>query len=610
VAGLDVETKRPVLISGKARTTHMEILGASGLGKTYFMEHLIREDIIAGRGVCLIDPTGNLYNRLVGWLARNPGLRKPVVLFNPADDEYVTGYNPIRPARKDVEFLVDDVINAIARVWGATDLQSTPLLKRCLKLIFLPLAQQGLSLVEARHFINPHGKNLRDYLSGPLAGTLAGDIWTLYQDEAAARQFFADFGSTISRLLDFSAPRLERIFGQTEHALDLRQVLDQGAVLLVNLGSQQISRDAARLLGTLLVYDLFLTALERPLGARPFYLYIDECYDFVNEDVGLILDRCRQFGLHAVLAHQHLSQLKKAGDTVYMAMRTDTKVKVIFGGLVPEEASVIAQQVYMGEFDIDEIKHEMQRTFEHHRLTWFDIVTRSQSHTSAYGEQHGTQSGTGAAQVYLPDAGLFGGEVPGASSRQDFSGTSHGTSHLEADTEGESVTHAPMLIPEEDTELSSVTFRSLEEQLHRVMATMINQPAQQAVVKVLTGRTCTIQTPTIPDYETPADIVRAYELKCYRSVPFCLPTAEAERVINERTARLLREAEQPHVAPAALPDVHSLDHAAPPPKRRLAGVRLNPERPKQATTAARPSRQKEPTRSVHADEDGEDPTDR
>lgn len=542
IAGLELGTKRPVLLSGKARTTHMEVLGASGLGKTRFLEHLIREDILANRGLCLIDPTGNLYDDIVAWLARNPEMDAPVILFNAGEEDYVTGYNPIRQSRKDVEFLVDDVINAIARVWGDSDLQSTPLLKRCLKLIFTALAQRGLSLAEARHFINPDAKELRAFLVEPLKGTLQGDLWAFYNERASDKQFFEEFSSTINRLLDFSADRLQRIFGQTEHAIDMRQVLDQGAVLLVNLGSRKISREAARLLGTLLVYDIFLTALERPRESAPFYLYVDECYDFVNEDIGLILDRCRQFGLHAVLAHQHLEQLKRAGETVYMAMRTDTKIKVVFGGLVPEEASLVAQQVHMGEFDPDEIKHEMHRTFEHHRLTWVDIVTKTSSRATIVGSGDNATSGSGVGQVWLPEQGIFTDAVAGANSTQRFDSGGHNDFSAETLADSEGITRAPMLIPEEDTELSGVQFRNLEEQLYRAMATMINQPAQQAVVKVLTGRTRIITTPTIPTHNTPADVIRDYEIERYRAVPFCLQRSDAERVIAERTARLNEEA--------------------------------------------------------------------
>ena len=110
------------------------------------------------------------------------------------------------------------------------------------------------------------------------------------------------------------------MFGQTEHTIDIRQIMDSGGILFVNLTRRFLSQDSARLLGTLLVNDFYLTATERPAeGARPFYLYIDECWQFINEDIGRILDECRQFGLHLILSHQHLAQLKEAGEAVYMA---------------------------------------------------------------------------------------------------------------------------------------------------------------------------------------------------------------------------------------------------------------------------------------------------
>ena len=126
---------------------------------------------------------------------------------------------------------------------------------------------------------------------------------------------------------------------------------------MVNLSSgNRISEDNARLLGTLIVNEIFLKAKGRPEDSRPFYLYIDECARFVNEDIGRILDEGRKFGLHLILAHQHLAQLKKAGEEVYQAVMTDAKTKVIFGGLNTEDARVLAEQVFLGELDLEDPK--------------------------------------------------------------------------------------------------------------------------------------------------------------------------------------------------------------------------------------------------------------
>jgi hypothetical protein len=550
VIGYDLDTRRRVLLSAAARRTHVHVIGSSGTGKTRLLEHMIHEDILARRGLCLIDPTGNLYDHIVGWLARNPRLDRAVVLLNPGEDDYVTGYNPLRHSAKDLSLRVEEIVKACAKVWGADNMNATPLLKKCLRMIFTVLAHRELSLLEAEHLINPNGVDLRSYLAGPLAGTILGTQWEFYNEEDRVKQFFADFSSSINRLVEFlTSPRIARMFGQTEHTIDIRQIMDSGGILLVNLTRRFLSQDSARLLGTLLVNDFYLTATERPEGARPFYLYIDECWQFINEDIGRILDECRQFGLHLILSHQHLAQLKEAGEAVYMAVRTDAKTKVIFGGLAPEDARTLAEQVYMGEFDPDEIKHELAHTFEHHRLKWMDIVAQSHGDTAVSGGSH--------------EDGRDG--RPGRDTSQWSA----------ASTDTQTVTHSPFLIPEEDSELSSVQFRDLSEQLYRAMDTMVNQPTQHAILKVLTATTRAIRVPDVPDLFVRSSRLRAYEIARYTSVPFCQPAAEADRIIAERTKQLKHQARQ--FAAQAAADVHSPEHDIRPTRqpKRGATVSLN-----------------------------------
>src|SRR5574340_256983 len=180
--------------------------------------------------------------------------------------------------------------------------------------------------------------------------------------------------------------------------------MDEGHVLLVNLASRnKISDDNARLLGTLIVNDLFINARCRPKGSRPFYLYIDECARFINDDIGRILDEGRKFGLHLTLAHQHLNQLKKAGEDIYSSVMTDAKTKVVFGGLDIEDAEILARKMFLGELDLEEPKGILNKqTVVGYLKTW--VQNYSHSSGSALGEGHiasrGT-SGTTSDPLYL-----------------------------------------------------------------------------------------------------------------------------------------------------------------------------------------------------------------
>jgi len=108
-------------IDPKTRSTHMHIIGASGEGKSKLMEHLTREDIINNNGLCLIDPLGYLYNDIVRWCETKRMFgRKIIILFDPSESDWTFGFNPLSVHSSDISFHVDAMVNAVAKVWGAT----------------------------------------------------------------------------------------------------------------------------------------------------------------------------------------------------------------------------------------------------------------------------------------------------------------------------------------------------------------------------------------------------------------------------------------------------------------------------------------------------------
>ena len=391
------EDGRSLYLPAKVRTTHMQVIGASGTGKTKFLEHLIRADILENRGLCLLDPTGNLYKELVRWCETKGFLgRKKILLFDPASDEWSFSFNPLSLSHEseDISFHVDSMVKACATVWGGEDTDRTPLLKRCLRSTFHVLAEKRLTLLEAMDLLSDNDEaGLRTYLTRDIADAVIRAQWASF-NTMKPREFRETFGSTQNRLMEFLASeRIRRVLGARENALDLHTVMDEGAILLVNLSSgRRVSEENASLLGALLVSDLFLKARGRPKGSRPFFLYVDECSRFVSEDIGRILDEGRQFGLHLILAHQHLAQLMKAGEAVYNAVMTDARTKVVFGGLSPDDAKVMAETVYMGEIDFEEAKQSLIKpvTVGYDRIT---LANESESSGRSYGSGRSESDG-------------------------------------------------------------------------------------------------------------------------------------------------------------------------------------------------------------------------
>ena len=502
--GQNLDTGKYVFLTDQQRSTHMQVIGSTGTGKSKFLEHLIREDILAEKGLCLIDPHGYLYNSILQWLEEIGWPENNIILFDPSDQEFVTGFNPLKISLKDLSFHVDAMVRACAKVWGGEDTDRTPLLKRCLRIIFHALVERGLTLLEAQYLTSPTNLIAREYLTKDIQDPIIKEQWDYFNNpKVTPKLFYDEMGSTINRLMEFlAAERLRNVLGQKEQTIDFRKIMDEGYVLLVNLSSgRSVSNDNARLLGTLIVNDCFLAATERPPNSRPFYLYIDECSRYLNEDVGRILDEGRKFGLHLILAHQHLAQLRKAGEDIYYSILTDAKTKVVFGGLTPDDAKVLAELMFLAELDLDEFKHSLDRpTIVGYTKIWLRNWSEGYSFTNTKSSSQGSSSAdtqSVSISYNLLSMGELGPESLTTSTTHSFSSSfSAGTSDSSSFQEGQ----AESLMPE--LQDRPTTTYSLEEQIHKAVVTLVDQQTRSAIVKLPGFFTKRIEVPFVQDFST------------------------------------------------------------------------------------------------------------
>lgn len=345
------------------RATNIHVIGAPGKGKSKFLQALITQDITAGRGLCLIDPHGTEYECVVEWCTRNNVLRsRPVILLDPHIPGWSFGFNPMQ-GDGPVSVRVDAMVKAFAQVWGGEDTNQTPTLKRCLRALLHCLMVHKLTLLEAIDLLSAvDSQRVRRFLTASLVDPVFAAEWENLNG-LSRREFTEHFLSTSNRLLEFlSAPVIRSIIGQREMTINFRKCMDEGAIVLVNLARKgELSSDNARLLGTLIVNELFQRALARRPGSRPYCLYIDECYHYLNEDIENIFDQGRKFNLHMVLAHQRLGQLRKAGDHVYNAVMAGAQTKVVFGVEDFQDARDLAEQIFAGELDLSSAKAAFSR---------------------------------------------------------------------------------------------------------------------------------------------------------------------------------------------------------------------------------------------------------
>ncbi len=542
--GHDKEQDDLVYITPKIRSTHMHILGSTGEGKSKFIEHMIREDIKHENGLCLIDPHGYLYQDIVRWCAAKQMFgRKNIILFDAGEDDWSFGFNPLRIGSAHISYHVDAMVRAVAKVWGGQDLDRTPLLKRCLRLIFHVLAEKKLSLLECRYLLDHTHGLVREYLTRDIQDPNIQPLWD-YANSLKPTQFEEQFSSTINRMLEFLAsPIIRNTIGQTEATLNFRKLMDEGGILLVNLAARnRISDDNARLLGTLIVNDLFMACREREEGSRPFYLYIDECARFINEDIGRILDEARKFGLHLILAHQHLAQLKKAGEDIYHSVMTDAKTKVIFGGLGVEDAELLTQQVFLGSLDLEEAKHTLDKpTVVRYIRAWMENYSRgissSRTETKGTTEQDGHSEGSSQSETRRPKDGWFFDDdelVSTNSGRSSSRSWSRSESKSEAFTEGESESWGKSQTLEPILKLLPTSVFSLQEQIYKAMSAMVNQPTQYAIIKLPKKIPRFVKTPSVKKAFAFEEEIKAFKENCYHQTEFAKQRLEVEEGIKYR----------------------------------------------------------------------------
>lgn len=542
--GTESEKGNRVFLTPSDRSTHVHIIGSTGTGKSKLMEHMIREDIIESRGLCLIDPHGYLYKDILRWYATKD-LKRKIVLFDPAEDDWSFGFNPLRKSSKDLSHQVDSMVKACAKVWGADSLNQTPLLKRNLRNIFYVLAEKGLTLLESQYLFSPVQNEVREFLVRDCGDPIVKDQWDYY-NQLDPKRFEEAFSSSINRLVEFlAAPRMRRIFGQLSKTIDFRLLMDEGYILLVNLSSgQRVSTENARMLGTLMVNEMFLCATERPPKSKPFYLYIDEFGLFVNEDIGRILDEGRKFGLHLILAHQHLSQLEEEDPKVYKSVLGDAKTKIVFGGLPAEDADIMAAEIFSGEIDFDEEK----KAFRKRAVVDYVEETRT-TIGRGYGTSRATGSNWNQMQSSISSHGIsrsqndLGMETTALLSGGG-SGHASGSGKSESFGESESFSEieAPFLRPKMGYNPGDVV--SIPEHDRKKRDILKGLPQQHAVIRVPGQESMVIEVPTVsPGYARDERVARCIS-ESYSLCGYIQPSDQAQREIEEREQRLVAAAKK------------------------------------------------------------------
>lgn len=547
-----VGTNADLRFSRTERDKHLYVCGGTGTGKSKFLEHLIRQDIKAWRkskcGMLVLDPHGSLYDSLMRWLAFNK-VDLPIIPIDLRRDEWITSYNLLRQRKMtDPGVLVDNLTNAMAYVWGQGGTNPTPLFERWAGTLLRTLYEKNLPLVDAEYLVDPIAKQIRYALTADLSDPVSVRDWKLAAD-LNPKDFEAQVGSTVNRLQRFIRNKMMRnMFGLPEVSLDFGEALDEGSIILVSLATERanVSKANAELFATLLLSDLWTAAQERGKRDRnkPFYLYLDEFQRFVTPTIADNLDEARGFGLHITMAHQFPNQLLDRGENgrrVYNSIMENASSKVVFRLTHEENLRVMAQSLFMGIMNPDEIKHKLYSTkVMGYREELKEIYGESSTTGTSHGQQRGQASGLGAggtAMFPFDESGVSPSDTSESWSEFSSASASENDSWSEGRTESRSL--VPMLVPVFGKELAHVQFRSLDEQLFRAMAVLFDQKQRQGVARIV-GMTApvTLYTPEVHNPPTSDDFVSQYIAGLCEKLPFVLRGDEAQKKLADRAASL------------------------------------------------------------------------
>ncbi len=291
------------------RRRHMYIIGKSGTGKSTLMENMIVDDIREGRGVILVDPHGEFYEHT---LASIPEHRiKDVILFDPSDREFPVGFNLLESVHEDLKGIVTSGFVGIlekmfSNSWG-------PRLEHILRNTVLALLDYPDSTMLGIPKMLTE-KKYRAMVVEQVKDPVIRDFWEnefASWDQKFASEAVAPILNKVGQFI--STPTIRNIVGQVKSTFDMREAMDQGKIVLINLSRGKIGEDNSAMLGAMIITKIQLAAMSRadvPEEKRvDSYLYVDEFQNFATKSFATILSEARKYRLNLTMANQYIAQM-------------------------------------------------------------------------------------------------------------------------------------------------------------------------------------------------------------------------------------------------------------------------------------------------------------
>lgn len=300
------------------RRRHMYVIGKTGMGKTNLLENLAIQDIQKGHGIAFIDPHGDTAEKLIKAIPSNR--INDVIYFNPADQDFPIAFNVMEKVDPEYRHLVaSGLVGVFKKIWADS---WGPRLEYILRNAILGLLEYpGSTLLGVTRILVD--KSYRDRVVEKITDPVVRSFWVdefSKWDPRVLQEVISPIQNKVGQFL--SSALIRNIVGQTVSSFDVRKVMDERKILIMNLSKGRLGEDNSALLGAMMITKIQLAAMGRvdiPEETRAdFYLYVDEFQNFATESFANILSEARKYHLNLVLANQYVTQIdEKVRDAIF-----------------------------------------------------------------------------------------------------------------------------------------------------------------------------------------------------------------------------------------------------------------------------------------------------
>lgn len=291
------------------RRRHLYIIGKSGVGKTKLLELMLRQDIVYGHGLCLIDPHGDVIDSMLDFIPKER--IDDVCIIDPSDTEYPVSFNPLSNVDPMFKFqLTQGLIEVLQKQFGAN---WTPRLEHvfrftCLALLDYPYATMRgmISMLTDRNYRQKVVEYIQDDMVKRFFAIEFAD-WSEKFDTDAIIPLVNKLGQFLSD------PLLRNIFGQKQNKVDIASLMNEQKIIFINLSKGRIGEENSSFFGSMFLTKIKQAGMERAAipekDRKDFYVYVDEFQNVVTQTFENILSEARKYGLNLTMAHQYVGQI-------------------------------------------------------------------------------------------------------------------------------------------------------------------------------------------------------------------------------------------------------------------------------------------------------------